>query len=206
MAVTFKQHWLAWGVVGALAWPAFAAAPASMPFAAPDFRPGDSIGFDPVHTRFGFELRTRWGQRVDGRFPNHDGALEILPDGRHQVRIRLMTAAVEVEGSERYAELARGERFFDAANYPVIEFVSEPHPAELAHDGGKLRGRLSMHGVSRIETFVVAPATCARPGRDCDVVASGSVDRDDYGLDHWRLALTDKVSFDMRVRLQDAPR
>ena len=203
--MTFKQHCLAWGIVGALAWPAFAASPPSMPFAAPDFRPGDSIGFDPIHTRFGFELRTRWGQRVDGQFPRYDGALEILPDGRHQVRIRLLTVAVEVEGSERYTEIARGERFFDAANYPVIEFVSEPHLAELAHDGGKLRGRLSMHGVSRIETFVVAPATCARPGRDCDVVASGSVDRDDYGLDHWRLALTDTVSFDMRVRLQDAP-
>ena len=60
--------------------------------------------------------------------------------------------------------------------------------------------------ISRIETFAVAPATCARPGIDCDVVASGSVDRGDFGLDQWRLALTDTVSFDLRVRLQASPR
>lgn len=166
----------------------------------------ESIGFDPVHTRFGFQLRARWGQRIDGAFPRYDGALMVLPDGRHQVRIRLLTAAVTVDGSPRYAEIARGEHFFDAANHPFIEFLSEPHAPALAHDGGKLRGRLTMHGVSRIETFVVAPATCARPGIDCDVVASGSVDRGDYGLDQWRLALTDTVDFDLRVRLQEPPR
>ena len=161
------------------------------------------VGFDPLHTRFGFELRTRWGQRVRGHFPRHDGALHTLPDGRLQVRILLPTAAVEVEDSERYAELARGERFFDAARHPLIEFVSEPHTAELAHDGGRLRGRLSMHGTSRMETFTVLPATCARPGIDCDVVVHGEVSRGDYGLDGWRLALTDTVRFDMRVRLRD---
>jgi polyisoprenoid-binding protein YceI len=164
-----------------------------------------TIGFDTTHTRFGFELRTRWGQRVQGWFPQHDGALMKLPDGRNQVRIQLATAAVEVEGSERWAAIARGPRFFDAERYPQIEFVSEPHPPSLGHDGGRLRGKLTMHGVSRIETFVVAPATCARPGVDCDVVASGSVDRGRYGLDGWKLAMTDTVRFNMRVRLQTQP-
>lgn len=161
------------------------------------------VGFDPLHTRFGFELRTRWGQRVQGHFPQHDGAVHTLPDGRLQVRIVLATAAVEVEDSDRYARLARGERFFDATHHPLIEFVSEPHTAGLAHDGGRLRGRLTMHGTSRMETFTVLPATCARPGIDCDVVVHGEVSRDDYGLDGWRLALTDTVRFNMRVRLLD---
>ena len=164
------------------------------------------VGFDTVHTRFCFELRTRWGQRVHGTFPRHDGALHTLPDGRLQVRIVLATGAVEVEESERYTALARGERFFDAGHHPFIEFVSEPHTAELAHDGGRLRGRLTMHGTSRMEAFTVLPATCSRPGVDCDVVVHGTVSRGDYGLDGWRVALADTVRFDMRVRLQgDTP-
>ena len=201
--MTFKQHWLVLGVVAALAWPQAARSLASPAQQSPaPANGGEAVGFDPDHTRFGFELRTRWGQRVQGWFPQHDGALLKLPDGRNQVRIQLQTGAVEIEGSERWAEIARGERFFDAERYPLIEFVSEPHPPSLGHDGGKLRGKLTMHGVSRIETFVVAPATCSRPGVDCDVVASGSVDRDQYGLDGWKLAMTDTVRFNMRVRLQ----
>lgn len=195
------RRWLPLALLALLAWPVLA--PASASAAVPSLSPGAILGFAPAHTRFGFELRTRWGQRVEGTFPRYDGELMVLPDGRHQVRIRLATATVEVAGSARYTELARGERFFDAARHPLIEFVSEPHPAALAHDGGKLRGRLSMHGVSRIETFTVAPSTCARPGRDCDVIAGGSVDRADYGLGGWRLALTDTVRFSLRVRLQN---
>ena len=161
-----------------------------------------ATGFDPDHTRFGFELRTRWGQRVAGTFPRYDGELVELPDGRQQVRIRLATAAVEVGGSPRYTDLARGARFFDAQHHPLVEFVSDPHPPALARTGGPLRGQLTMRGVSRTETFMLEPSDCARPGRDCDAVASGSVDRGDYALDDWRFVLGDTVRFQLRVRLQ----
>ena len=73
---------LAAGVVGAAA----AATPAVTP-AMLLLQPAGAVapvGFDTVHTRFGFELRTRWGQRVHGTFPRHDGALHTLPDGRLQ--------------------------------------------------------------------------------------------------------------------------
>lgn len=164
-----------------------------------------SVEFDRGHTEFGFQLRTTWGQRVTGAFPDYDGELVVLADGRHQVRIRLHTGAVRIEGSEHYTRIARGENFFDVTRYPLIEFVSEPHRIELVHDGGRLRGRLTMHGVSRMESFTLLPATCARPGVDCDVVARGSVDRNDYGLDEWQLLLRDRVRFTMRVRLAEAP-
>ncbi|MGH8080712.1 MAG: YceI family protein [Lysobacter sp.] len=158
--------------------------------------------FDPEHTRFSFELRTRWGQRIAGEFPRYDGEVTTLADGRHQVRIRLATASVTVGESERYARMARGERFFNAPSYPYIEFLSEPHPADLVRIGGALRGRLTLHGVTRMETFILTPAACARPGEDCNAIAHGSVSRDDYNLDGWQLALGDRVRFTMQVRLQ----
>ena len=62
---------------------------------------------DPAHTRFRFELRTRWGQKVLGEFPAFEGEVLALPGDRRQVRIRLRTDAVEVAGSERYTRAIR---------------------------------------------------------------------------------------------------
>ena len=103
------------------------------------------------------------------------------------------------------ALLARGPSFFDAQRYPTIEFVSEPHPDTLIHTGGRMRGRLSMHGVTRMETFTISRADCDQPGKDCDVLANGSISREDNGLDGWQFALVDRVRFMLRVRLVEAP-
>lgn len=157
--------------------------------------------FDPLHSRVGFELRTRWGQTLEGRFPRYDGGIIRLQDGRRQVRLRLHTAGVEIVGHPRYTDFARGERFFDVARHPFIVFVSEPYTEALLHDGGDLTGRLRMLGVEHEEVFVLAPATCARPGLECDVVSSGVVDRDDYGLDGWRVAIRDEVRFSLQMRV-----
>ncbi|MFP7723334.1 YceI family protein [Lysobacter sp. A3-1-A15] len=159
---------------------------------------------DADQTRIRFELRTRWGQRVMGEFPSFEGEVLALPGEQRQVRIRLRTGAVEVAGSDRYTRVARSEGFFDAARHPWIEFVSDPHPAALVQDGGPLRGRLSMHGVTHEETFQVKPSSCARPGLDCPVVAAGSVDRRRYGLDGYRVALGHQVLFGMQLRLRPA--
>ena len=164
--------------------------------------PGAAQPFDPAHTRFGFEVRTRWGQRVEGVFPRYQGEVIRLPDGRSQVRIELAVEAVEVSASPRYTALARGESFFDAARHPRIEFVSEPQTDALLRDGGPLHGRLTIHGVGRNETFALRPSECARPGLDCDVVAQGTVSRDDYGLNGWQFVFRNAVLFHLRVRLR----
>lgn len=163
--------------------------------------PAWAQALDPARSRFGFELRTRWGQVVAGNFPRFDGEVRQLADGRRQVHVRLASAAVEVAGSPRYTRFARGERFLDAARHPWVEFVSEPYSGELVRGGGPLPGVLHLHGVSARETFELAPSACERPARECDVVARGSVSRARYGLGSWRWALTDPVRFHLRVRL-----
>jgi polyisoprenoid-binding protein YceI len=159
---------------------------------------------DTARSRIDFELSSRWGQTIIGRFPRYEGEVVQLPDGRHEVRIRLATASVEVEGSRRYTRFARGEHFLDAEHHPWVEFRSEPYAVDLLGSGGWLYGTLTMHGVSRREAFLVAPSICVRPARDCDVVAQGRVLRTNYGVESWRWALTDDVNFRLRVRLQDA--
>lgn len=159
--------------------------------------------FDHARSHIGFELQTRWGQRLQGVFPEFDGKVEVLADGRHRVRIALRTASVEIVDHSNYTSFSRGEGFFDAKRYPEIRFVSDPYPVELLRTGGDLNGVLEMHGVRRRQAFVIAPAPadCARPAQDCDLQAEGSVRRADYRIDAWQIAVRDRVRFLLRVRL-----
>ena len=160
---------------------------------------------DSTRSQFGFSLQTRLGKAVAGRFPHATGAVTVLADGRQQVRLQLDTRAVEIIGSRRYTDFSRGEKFFDAARYPVVEFVSEPYPETLLRSGGDLAGQLTLRGVNRREVFVVAPATCARPLHACEVIVRGSVRRENYGMDGYDYLLRNRVQFtlNVRVRAQD---
>ncbi len=158
--------------------------------------------FDPAHTRLGFELRTRWGQVLDGVFQRYEGSVEHLPDGRQQVRLRMYTRDVEIIDHPRYGDWARSEKFFDAERYPVVTFTSRPYDPMLLYDGGKLEGELSIKGISRPRSLDVAPATCSHPAVGCDVVATGAVRRSDYDMDDWMLAVSDRVVFVLRARIR----
>jgi polyisoprenoid-binding protein YceI len=153
-------------------------------------------------SRFDFVLTTRWGQDLQGRFGPGSGEVRELPDGRRQVRLRIDARTVEILDHPRYTAITRGPRFFDVARYPDLQFHSDPYSPQLLRDGGALHGVLRIHGVQRRARFELQPSTCANPGRDCDIVGTGSVRRGDFDLDGWRVALRDEVRFQLRVRTQ----
>ncbi len=155
---------------------------------------------DPDASSIGFTLKTRWGKNLVGHFPQYEGEIATLADGRQQVRLRLSARAVEIEDSPTYTRLTRGEGFFDAEHFPLVEFVSDAYPPSLTREGGRLGGLLTIRGIQRREVFTIRPAVCQHPGVECDVVASGSVDRNDYGVDRWSFALSSRVVFTLRVR------
>ena len=157
---------------------------------------------DPGASLIGFVVRTRWGRVLQGRFPEYRGEVSELADGRHRVHLSLATRSVEIVGHQSYTRFTRGSGFFDAAHYPLLEFVSDAYTPELLRHGGALPGTLTIRGVRRREVFTVDAAPCPRPAHDCDVVATGIVRRSDYGLDRWSFALADKVRFSLRVRVR----
>lgn len=157
---------------------------------------------DRTASRIGFTLKTHWGQILVGRFPDYQGEVVSLADGRHQVRLRLSARAVEIVDHPAYTRYTRGPGFFDAQPHPQLEFVSDPYPAGLLLSGGPLTGTLSIRGIRRPQLFTISPSSCPRPARDCDVVAIGSIRRGDYGMDRWNFALADQVRFSLRMRLQ----
>jgi polyisoprenoid-binding protein YceI len=155
---------------------------------------------DAARSHIGFSLRTRWGQRLAGRFPLFEGDVRE-DDGTRRVRIAIDVGSMQIDDHPRYAAIARGEGFFDAGRYPRMVFESEPYPHALLESGGVLRGRLRIRDVERDAIFVIEPASCGEPGVGCDVVAEGMIDRTDFGMDRWRIALSDRVRFHLRIRL-----
>lgn len=160
---------------------------------------------DPAQSRFGFEIRTRFGQKIEGLFPRFEGDVLVLPDGRHQVRLRMDATLVEIPGKRRYTAWMRGEEFFDVARHPVVQFDSLPYSPKIAEQGGSIMGNLTIRGISHVETMTVMPAECPRAGYDCDVISRGTVLRGRYGMDSWQVALGDRVTFVLHARMQGTP-
>ena len=163
------------------------------------------LRFDPERSNFGFQLSTRWGQKLVGRFPRFDGRVLTLADGRHQVELRMYTRDVEILDHPRYSRWARGDNFFGAEAWPAVVFVSRPYDPAILRNGGPLAGELNIRGIARAETLEVQPAACARAGLDCDIVATGAVLRSDYDMGAFGLAINDRVVFVLRSRLREAP-
>lgn len=159
---------------------------------------------DPAQSRFGFEIKTRFGMKIEGFFPRFRGEVVELPDKRKQVRFWLDATQVEIPGKDRYTSWMRGEDFFDVAHYPVVEFESLPYTDDVIKGGGDITGNLTIRGITHIETLHVLPAERTRTGYDCDVISRGTVLRGRYGMNAWQMALGDGVTFILRGRLQEA--
>lgn len=165
--------------------------------------PAAAVEIDPGMSQARFQLVTRWGEVVDGRFPVLEGRLTRLADGRQQVRVSLSSAHVEIVGSRRHTQMSRGRGFFDAEDHPWVTFLSDPFEDRLLVEGGALPGLLHIRDVQRRETFDVSPASCDRPGLDCPVVAAGIIERARYGMNRWSFAIGGKVRFQLLLRAED---
>lgn len=162
--------------------------------------PPATTEIDTARSRIGFTLRTRWGQELEGRFPQWRGVIEQVTPQRRRVRLQLPTSEVEILEHPQYSRITRGKGFFDAEHHPWVEFVSDPYDDALLREGGLLGGQLTIRGVRRREVFSVEPSACERPTIECDVVATGVVYRSDYAMDRWAFALADRVVFALHLR------
>ena len=176
----------------------------SLPVLAADESVVDSVPLDPVHSRIGFEIRTRYGQRLEGHFPRFEGRRETLADGRQRVVVQLDASHVEIPGHPRYTRLVRAAEFFDVATHPRIDFQSLPHSPDTARTGATVDGWLTLRGIRGPVRMQVAAAGCPRPGYDCAVTGKGEISRSAHGMDRWQLAVGDRVTFVLQVRLAGA--
>lgn len=107
---------------------------------------------DPMHSSVAFAATLLGAIKVRGRFTRW--ASTIIYDPKHVERssvstvIQVKSLTTDMDFRDKHL---RSPDFFDAAQFPTIEFRSdqvEPHPG-----GMTISGTLTMHGVSRRVTF-----------------------------------------------------
>ncbi len=84
-----------------------------------------------------------------GRFNRFSGSFDYDPDNpaNNRVEVIIDTTSLDTNHAERDKHL-RDPRFFHVEKYPEARFVSTAYE-DLGNGRGKLRGNLTLHGVTR---------------------------------------------------------
>lgn len=160
-----------------------------------------SLPLDATRSQASFSVQLRILASAHGHFGTLAGELQPTDADRWRVRVRVDARDIRFDGPDWLARMTRSEKFLDVQHHPDITFVSDAFPVALLRTGGPLAGQLSVRGQRRQVMFDLAPGDCARSGQDCPIVVSGEVQRRDFGMTAYRLALRDRVGFEFQVFL-----
>jgi polyisoprenoid-binding protein YceI len=146
---------------------------------------------DAAHSHVAFSVRHMMISNVRGEFSQVSGTASYDPQRPEQSRIEVKVdvASINTREEKRDAHL-RSADFFDAANFPTMDFVSKT----VHQKGDKLSivGDLTIHGTTKEVTLVVEEITPAStdPWGNLRVGASArtKIRRSDFGM-KWNAAL-----------------
>lgn len=141
---------------------------------------------DPEHTSVTFRVRHLLTY-VTGRFDRFEGTITFDPAQPDQTKVlgAIDVASVNTNVEERDTDL-RSRRFFDAAQYPKITFVSTGvSDLDATRKNGKLHGRLTIHGVEKpvvLEVSYLGEGKDPWGNRRAGFSAHTTINRKDFGL------------------------
>lgn len=149
---------------------------------------------DPARTRVGFDISALWVLRRRGEFRDVEGSLSYEPDGVNAViQVRIRVASVDMPNAE-HVKLLLSADFFDAGQYPWIEFRSEPFALGKA-ERLDLPGTLQLHGITQRVQFSAETSRCLLDAKSsCEVEVSGTLQRSQFGMTEYRHTLADEVN------------
>lgn len=165
-----------------------------------DARAVTTLPLDGARSTAEFEVHLRLPMRGVGHFGQIAGELIGAPLHGWQVAVRIDGRSLRFDGPAWMGTITRSRAFLDVQDFPGVTLRTDTIPDALLHRGGKIRGELTLRGVTRTATFDLLPPTCSRPGQDCDLRVQGTVSRRDFGMSGYRFTLRDGV--DVRVRLR----
>ena len=109
--------------------------------------PAGTWTLDTAHTKLGFAVKHMGVSTVRGDFKDFEGRLEVDEDGSVRAYGVVRAASVDTNQEQRDEHL-RSADFFDAENHPEITFESTGFE-RVDDDNWKVRGNLTIHGVTR---------------------------------------------------------
>lgn len=167
-----------------------------------DLTPG-TWNVDPSHSGLNFSVKHLMVSKVRGRFGSFNGSLEIAADPLQST----VTASADVDsistGDQGRDDHLKSADFFDATNFPTIEFKSTKIEAD--GDDFVLFADLTIRGITKNVKFELEFEGI---GKDpwgnikAGFTADAEINRKDWGLE-WNAALeTGGVLVGEKVKLQ----
>ncbi|MGC1968539.1 MAG: YceI family protein [Candidatus Acidiferrales bacterium] len=146
---------------------------------------------DPAHSAAHFSVRHMMISNVRGEFTKVSGT--ILFDAQNpensSVEVDIDASSITTRDAQRDAHL-KGADFLDVEHFPLLTFLSKS--ITTSEDGGKIRGDLTIHGVTReVVLNVEGPEAEAKdPWGNLKIggAATTKISRKDFGLS-WNAAL-----------------
>jgi polyisoprenoid-binding protein YceI len=150
-----------------------------------------------------FVVRMRLRLRAQGRIDAISG--ELRGDARQGWRVSVDAdgRGLKVAGPRWMERSTRSDEFLAVDSHPDIRFLSEAFSDRVLREGGRVRGELTLRGLTRTVSLRLLPSACARPGRDCDLRVNGIISRNAFGMTAHSFSVKDDVELRLRVRLLD---
>jgi polyisoprenoid-binding protein YceI len=138
---------------------------------------------DPTHAHVSFAIRVLGVTTTRGRFHALRGQLSL--DEQHPasswVEAEVDAASIDTRNRLRDAHL-RSAAFLAVKQYPTMVFHST-QVEQVSGQGYKVRGNLTLHGVTKPVTFdVTSPGQQTIRGAPTGLTAQARVNRHDFGL------------------------
>lgn len=168
---------------------------------------------DTAHSAVDFSIKHMMIAKTSGTFHKFDAEIVADPTDLTTADIffTVDVASIDTRNTDRDNHL-RSADFFDVEQFPTITFKSLSAERK-DEDEYHVTGELSLHGVTKVETFAV---TFEGQGKDpwgnekVGFSAEGTINRSDYGLT-WNAALEtggvlvgDKVKFSISIEAAKA--
>jgi len=163
-----------------------------------------SIAIDDGNSSARFVVHMRIRMPSEGKLTKVSGQLRGTAETGWAVLVRVDGSSLSFNGPRWMTRVTRSDSFLAVDRYPEISFDSEQFDDAMLHNGGPLRGQLSLRGLTRPVSFKLLPSACANPGRDCDIQVQGTISRRAFGMNAYRAMVKDNVDFHFRVRLRPA--
>lgn len=140
---------------------------------------------DGSHSNVGFTIKHMMVSKVKGTFKDFKGAFNIDEKdmGKSTAETTVETTSINTDNGDRDKHL-RSADFFDVAKFPKMTFKSKKWEGESKD--AKLKGELTLHGVTKEVTLNVTELTAAVKdpfgGTRRGLSANTKLNRKDFGL------------------------
>lgn len=181
-------------------------APAPVPAPAPALSsPAPAFAIDGSRSSAEFVVHMRLRMRAQGRIVGVSGELKPERGGFWTVSVLADGRNLRVAGPRWMERVTRSDDFLAVDSHPDIRFLSDRFSDRLLHAGGRVRGQLTLRGLTRPVSLRLLPSLCAHPGRDCDLRVQGTLSRTAFGMTSYPRSVKDDVELRLQVRLAAAP-